>query len=99
TGKHRAFLFLMYEDPRSTVLVVHNLNSALMLKKMLGSTTSRTTSSPARRAQTASGSSRTSKACPELIGTGCCGRAPARQRFLCIDLLFILSILSPYIDA
>ncbi|KDQ29624.1 hypothetical protein PLEOSDRAFT_11352, partial [Pleurotus ostreatus PC15] len=35
TGKPRGFAFLMYEDQRSTVLAVDNLNGAQVLEKTL----------------------------------------------------------------
>ncbi|KAJ6560267.1 hypothetical protein B0H19DRAFT_112305 [Mycena capillaripes] len=35
TGKRRGFAFLMYEDQRSTVLAVDNLNGATVLEKTL----------------------------------------------------------------
>ncbi|KAJ7248457.1 hypothetical protein C8J57DRAFT_1437961 [Mycena rebaudengoi] len=35
TGKRRGFAFLMYEDQRSTVLAVDNLNGAVVLEKTL----------------------------------------------------------------
>jgi RNA-binding motif protein, X-linked 2 len=35
TGKPRGFAFLMYEDQRSTVLAVDNLNGAKVLEKIL----------------------------------------------------------------
>lgn len=35
TGKPRGFCFLMYEDQRSTVLAVDNLNGAKVLEKTL----------------------------------------------------------------
>lgn len=35
TGKPRGFAFIMYEDQRSTVLAVDNMNGALVLGRML----------------------------------------------------------------
>jgi hypothetical protein len=35
SGKPRGFAFLMYEDQRSTVLAVDNMNGALVLGRML----------------------------------------------------------------
>jgi RNA-binding motif X-linked protein 2 len=35
TGKSRGFAFVMYEDQRSTVLAVDNLNGAKVLEKTL----------------------------------------------------------------
>jgi RNA-binding motif X-linked protein 2 len=35
TGKSRGFAFLMYEDQRSTVLAVDNLNGAKVLERIL----------------------------------------------------------------
>lgn len=35
TGKQRGFAFIMYEDQRSTVLAVDNLNGTVVLEKTL----------------------------------------------------------------
>lgn len=35
TGKPKGFAFLMYEDQRSTVLAVDNLNGATVLERVL----------------------------------------------------------------